>query len=148
MIELDPRSTVPPYDQVRTQITEMVEARVLAPGHRLPPIRQLAGDLGVSASTIARAYRELEQDGLIETKGRHGTVVAESAPRLDESARRRRLVEAAAVYVRTARHAGADLDGALAEVRAAFVGSGVPEPGGSGESRGARQGTGVGLRDT
>lgn len=120
MIELDPRSTAPPYDQVRAQITEMVEAELLPPGQRLPPIRQLAGDLGVSASTVARAYRELELDGIIETKGRHGTVVATNAPRIDAGARRKRLTDAAKAYVRTARHAGADLEDTLAAVREAF----------------------------
>jgi DNA-binding transcriptional regulator YhcF (GntR family) len=119
VIELDLGSTVPPYDQVRTQITAMVESGVLATGTRLPPIRQLAGDLGVSASTIARAYRELEQRGVIETKGRNGTVVSSTTP-LDETGRRQRVAEAADAFARTARHAGIGLDQALAAVRHAF----------------------------
>ena len=47
------------------------------PGTRLPSIRQLAGDLGLAGGTVARAYRELEQEGVVATRGRHGTVVAE-----------------------------------------------------------------------
>jgi DNA-binding transcriptional MocR family regulator len=49
----------------------------LPPGTRLPPVRRLAGDLGLAPNTIARAYRELERDGYIETGGRHGTYVAD-----------------------------------------------------------------------
>lgn len=120
MIQLDLHSTVPPYDQVRAQVTAMVEGGVLPPGTRLPPIRQLAGDLGVSASTIARAYRELESDGLIVTKGRNGTVVADGAPVADERARWARVTEAAAAYARTARHAGVDLDDAVAALRQVY----------------------------
>lgn len=119
MIELDLRSTVPPYDQVRAQITAMVEGGVLPPGARLPPIRQLAGDLGVSASTIARAYRELESDGLVVTKGRNGTLVTQGAS-LDETSRRARIVDAATEYARTARHAGADLEHAIEVLRRVY----------------------------
>ena len=45
-------------------------------GTRLPAVRQLAADLGLAVNTVARAYRELEAAGLVETRGRHGTVVA------------------------------------------------------------------------
>ena len=47
----------------------------LPAGHRLPPVRHLAGELGLAANTVARAYRELEADGIIETRGRAGSFV-------------------------------------------------------------------------
>lgn len=47
----------------------------LAEGHRLPSIRQLAGDLGLAANTVAKVYRELEADGFVASNGRRGTVV-------------------------------------------------------------------------
>ena len=47
-----------------------------SPGNRLESVRELAARLGVNASTVARAYRELEQAGVIETHGRRGTLVA------------------------------------------------------------------------
>ena len=69
---------MPPYEQVRTQVATMAATGVLPVGSRLPTIRQLAKDLGTASGTVARAYRELESDGVITTRGRHGSFV--SAP--------------------------------------------------------------------
>ena len=60
ILEVDPRSAVPPYEQLREQVTALVLAGALTPGDRLPSIRQLANDLGLAGGTVARAYRELE----------------------------------------------------------------------------------------
>ena len=79
-LEVDPSSPIPPYEQLRQQITALVLANALAPGDRLPSIRQLANDLGIAGGTVARAYRELESDGVVATRGRHGTVI-EGPPR-------------------------------------------------------------------
>lgn len=75
MITLDPRSATPPFEQLRVQIAEQVRGGVLAAGERLPTVRRLAEDLGIAPNTVARAYRELEADGFVETRGRNGTVV-------------------------------------------------------------------------
>lgn len=75
MISLDHGSTVPPYEQIRVQIAANVESQALQPGDRLPTVRRLAEDLGVAPGTVARAYRELEQSGVIETRGRGGSFV-------------------------------------------------------------------------
>lgn len=74
---------MPPFEQIRVQLAAAIEAGDVAPEHRLPPVRRLAGDLGLAANTVARAYRELELAGLIETRGRYGTFVtgATSQPR-------------------------------------------------------------------
>lgn len=72
---VDPGSPVPPFEQVRAQVVELVRSGDLRPGTRLPPVRRLAGDLGIAANTVARAYRELEQGGVVSTRGRHGTFV-------------------------------------------------------------------------
>jgi DNA-binding transcriptional regulator YhcF (GntR family) len=119
IIRLDPDSAVPPYAQLTEQIGTMVRSGVLAPGARLPAIRHLANDLGVAVNTVGRAYRELEQDGLVATRGRHGTVVLEQPARA--SGRRAEVATAAASYALEARHRGLDLDQALAAVRAAFT---------------------------
>ncbi|ABK04396.1 transcriptional regulator, GntR family [Arthrobacter sp. FB24] len=74
-IAVDLRSAVPPYDQIRTQISSLIAIGSLAAGTRLPTVRSLAADLGIAAGTVARAYKELEQAGLIETRRRNGTVV-------------------------------------------------------------------------
>ena len=76
ILEVDPASAVPPYEQVRQGVTALVLGGALQPGARLPSIRQLADDLGLAGGTVARAYRELEADGIVTTRGRHGTVVA------------------------------------------------------------------------
>lgn len=78
-VEVDLGSNVPPYEQIRLQLAAHVAAGRLAPGDRLPTIRALATDLGVAAGTVARAYRELEGSGVIVTRRRTGTVVADGA---------------------------------------------------------------------
>lgn len=79
IIEVDPASPTPPYEQIRAQIARMIGARVLRPGERLPTIAQLANDLGLANGTVARAYRELEAEDLIVSRRRTGTVVAPAA---------------------------------------------------------------------
>ncbi|WP_370248922.1 GntR family transcriptional regulator [Nocardioides sp.] len=71
----DPASDVAPFEQLRAQIAARVAAGELPAGTRLPAVRALAADLGLAAGTVARAYKELEADGVVETRGRHGTVV-------------------------------------------------------------------------
>lgn len=110
MISFDPRSPTPPYEQVRAQLARQVHSGELAPGTRLPSVRRLAGDLGLAVNTVARAYRELEQAGLVATRGRNGTVVTGT----DET----RAVDAAAAYAATVRGLGLPRDRALEIVRA------------------------------
>lgn len=76
-IAVNLRSPVPPYEQIRSQISSIITSGSLKPGERLPTVRNLATDLGVAAGTVARAYKELEHEGLIESRRRHGTVVAQ-----------------------------------------------------------------------
>lgn len=74
-IFVDLRSAVPPYEQIRSQISSLVAVGALAPGSRLPTVRSLAADLGIAAGTVARAYKELEAAGLVEARRRGGTIV-------------------------------------------------------------------------
>ncbi|WP_337191594.1 GntR family transcriptional regulator [Nocardioides flavescens] len=74
-IRLDAGSGVPPYEQIRVTVAEAVDAGDLVAGDRLPTVRGLADELGVAPGTVARAYRELEQAGVIETRGRSGSFV-------------------------------------------------------------------------
>ncbi|ROP45729.1 GntR family transcriptional regulator [Pseudokineococcus lusitanus] len=114
LLSVDAGSPVPPYEQLRSQVVAAVDAGDLAPGERLPPVRRLAADLGVAAGTVARAYKELEADGVVETRGRAGTVVA---PRGDAEAE---AVAAAGAYAERVRRLGLDPERAVALVRAAL----------------------------
>ena len=78
-ITVDLRSAIPPYEQIRSQISSLVALGALAPGTRLPTVRSLAADLGIAAGTVARAYKELEAGGLVDSRRRGGTVVTAPA---------------------------------------------------------------------
>lgn len=106
IVEVDTASPVPPYEQIRSQLARMIEAGVLATGAQLPPIRQLAADLGLATNTVARAYRELEAEGLVVSRVRHGTTVAPQRARLSPAQARQRLAEAARAYAALARQLG------------------------------------------
>ncbi|GAB2787513.1 GntR family transcriptional regulator [Streptomyces chlorus] len=107
--------SAPPYEQVRAQISEQARSGVLPVGYRLPTVRGLAQALGLAANTVAKAYRALEADGVIETRGRNGTFVAAAG-----SAAEREAVAAAQVYAERARRLGLDEDAALAAARDAL----------------------------
>jgi GntR family transcriptional regulator len=128
ILELDPASPVPPYEQLRAQITTMVATGVLPHGSRLPSIRQLARDLGVATATIARAFRELERDQIVETRGRHGTFVLDAPTQVAAVERERRLREAARSFAVQARQLGVDPELALRQARRALDAL-APHPG-------------------
>ncbi|MGO0578170.1 GntR family transcriptional regulator [Ornithinimicrobium panacihumi] len=115
MLRIDPTSPEPASAQLHAQISAQVLAGDLRPGDRLPTVRRLAGDLGIAPNTVARAYRDLEADGMIEGRGRAGTFVAEK----DAGAEAR---QAAAAYVRVVQQLGLAPTDALELVRHALRG--------------------------
>lgn len=121
LLSIDSRSPVPPYEQLRSQLAAMVADGVLEVGARLPPIRTLAGDLDLAPNTVARAYRELEDGGVVETRGRHGTFVRRlPAVRRSPETQESRLAAAAQEFAREVRSIGADRSAALRHVRSAL----------------------------
>ena len=111
MIELDFRSHVPIYVQLVDRIKHLVATGVLQPGDQLPTVRQLAADLRVNFNTIARAYRMLDEAGVISTQQGRGTYVLE--PMLPERAQRLRkaaLEELARTFFIEAERMGFDPD--------------------------------------
>ena len=66
MITVSQEDHRPAYEQVREQLADQILSGRLLPGHRLPSVRQMAGDLGIAGGTVVRAYKELESDGLVE----------------------------------------------------------------------------------
>lgn len=106
-IAINQSSDVSPYEQVRTQVAQMVSAGDLEPGERLPTVRQLAADTGLAVNTVARAFRELEADGVITTKGRQGSFVSSAV--VDRAHGTSEVVSAAADFASTARARGLSL---------------------------------------
>ena len=114
-IHLDHDAPTPPYEQVRLRIAELAAGGALPAGTKLPPVRALATDLGLAANTVARAYRELELAGLVETRGRHGTVITSRATGTTPQAQK-----AATAYAQTTRALGIPAETALALAKAAL----------------------------
>lgn len=78
-LELLPESSAPLVSQLAFQLSARIRQGVLAPGDRLPTVRQLADQLGIHFNTVARAYRVLEADGLVTTQRGRGTYVRPAA---------------------------------------------------------------------
>jgi len=114
-IIIDAASATPPFAQIRMQIASQARSGVLSAGWRLPTVRQLADDLGVAPGTVARAYKELEADRVIETRGRNGTFISAGRDASDREA-----FAAAAAYVDRVRRLGRTESEALRDVAAAF----------------------------
>ena len=74
-ITIDIDNPVPQFEQLIEQIKAAITSGVLKPGGALPSIRQLANDLELNSKTVAKAYKLLERDSIIEPKGYRGTYV-------------------------------------------------------------------------
>ncbi len=90
---LDPASGVPFYRQIIDQILAAVATDALAPGDQLPTVRALAVELQVNLNTVAKAYKELEIRGVLDTQQGSGTYVALLRVERDELERRRQVVQ-------------------------------------------------------
>lgn len=110
---IDPGSSVPVYDQIVRQVVEQASTGTVAAGDKLPTVRALAADLGLAVNTVAKAYRELELRGAIETRGRAGSFVTGQTRDRDAAA-------AAHEYVVRARALGLSESETLAQVRHAL----------------------------
>jgi DNA-binding transcriptional regulator YhcF (GntR family) len=116
IVSVDAASAEPPYEQVRRQLAEGAASGTLKPGHKLPTVRQLATDLGLAANTVAKAYRALETDGVVETRGRGGTFIA--SRRLGDA----EALKAAEAYALVARRQGLSIDEAIRLVERSWSG--------------------------
>ena len=114
-LAVDPASAEPPFRQLKNQILAAVRSGALTTGTRLPPVRTLAAETGIATATAAKVYRELEEAGVLEGRGRSGTFVA--AADLPHAV----LARAAEEFAERAAGAGFSLDDAVAAVRNAFT---------------------------
>lgn len=106
-VRIDDESPVPPYRQLVDQMLAKIAGGGLRVGSRLPPVRQLAADLGLANGTVARAYRLLEETGVVETRGRKGTFVAKQRQELSDEERLELLRAKTAELIQAAATVGA-----------------------------------------
>jgi DNA-binding transcriptional regulator YhcF (GntR family) len=106
----------PPYRQLIDAVRRQIERGALLPGDRIPPVRALADELDLAPNTVARAYRELEEQGWIEGRGRAGTFVADRLPERPTDTDVA-LAHAADRYLRRAAQLGVDPEAAIRTVR-------------------------------
>jgi len=112
LVAVDRGVASPPVRQIQVCLSRAIQAGTLPPGTRLPTVRALAADLGVAVNTVAKAFRRLEEAGLVMTRGRAGTVVS---PLDDVSGR---IESAAREYAVLAIDLGLSHEDALAQVHA------------------------------
>ena len=118
-IALDQNAPASLSDQLAKAIAGRIHRGSLAPGSRLPTVRALAEDLDLAANTVAKAYRALEEEGLLEGRGRHGTFVADRLP-VRPARAAALLQDAALAFVGRARQLGATDAAASHAVRRAL----------------------------
>jgi DNA-binding transcriptional regulator YhcF (GntR family) len=107
-VTVETDSPVRPFEQLRAQLADAIRSGALEPGTRLPTVRQLARDLGIAPNTVAKAYRSLDDEGLIQADGRRGTRVVDG-PQLSEQERSALLATAAQRYLTEVRRLGLTL---------------------------------------
>lgn len=112
---IDSDDGTPPYEQLRRQVVDAVASGALVPGTRMPTVRALAADLDLAVNTVAKAYRALEADHVIETRGRAGSFVATQGDAVTREAQ-----QAAIAYADRVRHLGIDRATALELVASAL----------------------------
>jgi GntR family transcriptional regulator len=106
-IRLDFRSHTPIYTQIVEAVKHQIVLGRLKPGAQLPTVRELATDLRVNFNTVARAYRMLDEDGVISTQQGRGTYILEQPPPADQKkVRRAKLAELTRRYLEEAHRLG------------------------------------------
>ena len=110
-LKIDFRSGLPIYAQIVEQIRHMLAGGKLKQGDQLPTVRQLATDLRVNFNTIARAYRLLDEAGLISTQQGRGTYIWETpTPETTQKLRRQELEELTHHYLSEAAALGFSIE--------------------------------------
>ena len=110
---INPKDGVPIYLQIVNQVKYLVAAGRLAPGEEIPPMRVLAQQLLVNPNTVARAYLELENAGVVTKRHGSGTYVSDQGSPLARKERRKILTQRADALLAEARHLDIPLDEVL-----------------------------------
>jgi GntR family transcriptional regulator len=109
-IHISAHDGVPIYMQIVTQVKYLVASGRLAVGEELPPIRALASQLVINPNTVARAYRELEQEGIVEKRRTAGTYISDAGSPLALRARMKILTERVDALLAEARQMNVGID--------------------------------------
>lgn len=117
VVTIDGAAAAAPHVQIFEQIRAMIERGDVQPGDALPPVRQLAGDLGVAPNTVARAYAELKAGQWVESEERKLIRVAAGAPALAKTSRRGALGDAVAAFLASLTSRGYAADEIAGELR-------------------------------
>ena len=117
LLVLNRTSRIAPYEQISAQIRTLIVSDQLYPGSLLPSVRQLARDLGVVPNTVARAYNELEREGLVVISARRGVVVAESSVERKEEEKRRQLKQLVANFLASVKVLDVSIDNIYGEIQ-------------------------------
>src|SRR5215471_9994254 len=116
-LHLSPTNGVPIYLQIVNQVKHLVASGRLVPGEELPPIRVLAERLVISPNTVVRAYRELEEAGLVEKRSTAGTYISAAGSPLARRERLRILTERVDALLAEARQLNIQLDEVIEVIR-------------------------------
>ncbi|WP_435299374.1 GntR family transcriptional regulator [Timonella sp. A28] len=108
---IDHTAKIPPFEQIKHTIIEAIDRQETRADEKLPAIRSLAKQLGVAVNTVARSYRELEDEGYVTTQGRSGTRINPQAIPADIA-----LMQYAHAYIKNAVACGATKDAALTAI--------------------------------
>ncbi len=114
---LDAHSGVPVYRQLIDQVLGAIATSALAPGERLPTVRQVAVDLAINPNTVMRAYREMEIRGVLTTQQGTGTFISDQRVAPDEAGRQRRLSQLVGEFIARAGSEGYTLEEMMSALR-------------------------------
>ncbi|MDD3925763.1 MAG: GntR family transcriptional regulator [bacterium] len=107
-IKLENDNGVPIYMQIIAQVKRQAAAGLLRPGDQLPPVRELALQLRINPNTVARAYRDLRQEGMIDSRWGDGNFISAEAVAINETEKRRIVAGAVEDAIKLAAEMGLD----------------------------------------
>jgi GntR family transcriptional regulator len=116
LIRVDPQSSTPVFQQIIDQVKSAIARGVCAAGEAIPSVRQMASQVLVNPNTVAKAYRELEREGILDTRKGLGLFVAPGSQKTCRTDRRDAVRRKLAELVTEADQAGIP----LAELRTAL----------------------------
>jgi DNA-binding transcriptional regulator YhcF (GntR family) len=106
-IEIDFQSGIPIYEQIAHKILGLLERDELKKGDQLPPVRDLADEIGVNFNTVARAYRMLDQGSVISTQHGRGTyIIGKGQKKTSGKTKKENIEQLTRFYLRKARYLG------------------------------------------